>query len=161
MGQLIVAHGGLLGFKEGDLSAKLRSSQRKKWKEGPATHLTPSQRPSQTLCSLPPVSIVCGFFEPVGRATFFVVLSGFFSSPLPPPLESSALENATSQTGSPGGTHSSVGSPAMLAQVCWRASTKPASTHHLSSQLAIFCPHFSPSLPSWLEVKTSRRSAVS
>ena len=126
-------------------------------------------------------------------------------------------ENATSQTGSPGGTPSSVGSPAMLvqvdlkwketnqkiwycimcdyktyktaswlssqhqgnqccqndtnniktrllfyhskAQVCWRASTKPASTHHLSSQLAIFCPHFSPSLPWWLEVKTSRQVA--
>ena len=45
------------------------------------------------------------------------------------------------------------------AQVCWRASTKPASTHHLSSQLAIFCPHFSPSLPWWLEVKTSRQVA--
>merc|ERR1712156_864002 len=97
MGQLIGAHSGLLGFTEGIPSTILRSSQQKKWKEGPATHLTASQRPSQTLCSLPPVSIVCGFFEPVGRATFFVDLSGFFSSPLPPPLESSALENATSQ----------------------------------------------------------------
>ena len=126
-------------------------------------------------------------------------------------------ENARSQTGSPGGIPSSVGSPAMLvlvdlkwketnqkicycimckyktsktaswllsqcqanqccqndtaniktrllfynskAQVCWRASTKPASTHHLISQLAIFWPHFFPSLPWWLEVKTSRQVA--
>ena len=45
------------------------------------------------------------------------------------------------------------------AQVYWPASTKLASTHHLSSQLAIFCPHYSPSLPSWLEVKTSRQVA--
>ena len=45
------------------------------------------------------------------------------------------------------------------AQVCWRASTKPASTPHLNWQLATFCPHFSPSLPSWLEVKTSRQVA--
>ena len=45
------------------------------------------------------------------------------------------------------------------AQVCWRASTKPASTHHLISQLAIFWPHFFPSLPWWLEVKTSRQVA--
>ena len=46
----------------GNPSAILWSSQQKKWKEGPATHLTASQQPFQTSCLLPPVSIVSLFF---------------------------------------------------------------------------------------------------